>query len=227
MTQEKEVEFYCFTEDMESKGFDIYIDGVKIKDNLEYYVKSFQCKWVCMPGKYNLRVVQNHFLNTRIWFLNAVFTVIGIFIAGDYEEMNLKGPFYSIQEGELLIKDNAIVKIRLKKTDTLFKLLFDEISNYGFFIEAKANCSYECDNKEVVATPKLRARFIISVLFPISIPFLLIIILLIVNVINLFKSDNLIWGTILGLMAMFLILIFIKIVKNILKVAFSKKVNIH
>lgn len=226
MTQKKEVKFYCFTEDMESKGFDIYIDGVKINNNLKYYIKSFQCKWICIPGKYNLKVVQNHFLNTRIWFLNTVFTVIGMFIAGDYEEMNLKGPFYSIQEGELLIKDNAIIKIRLKRTDTLFKLLFDEISNYGFFIEAKSNCSYECNNKGVVATLKLRVRFIISVLFPISIPFLLIIILLITNVINLFQSDNFIWGTILGLIAMFLFLIFIRVVKNILKVAFSKKVEI-
>ncbi|SMB93721.1 hypothetical protein SAMN00017405_0084 [Desulfonispora thiosulfatigenes DSM 11270] len=223
MTQEKEVEFYCYTEDTDSKGFDIYINEVKINDNLKYYDKNFQCKWSCLPGKYNIKFVQKHFLNSRLWFLNTVFSMIAMFLAGYYEEINLKGPFYSIQEGELLIKDNAVLEIKLKRSNIFFKLLFDEITNYGFFIEAKSNCSYNCKNEEVVVTSKLRRRFIISVLLPISIAFLFITILLIISGINFFQKGAFVGGTLFGLVITFLFIMYIRVAKNILNVVFGKQ----
>lgn len=221
MCREKEVIFYCVANNMDSEGIDIYINGTRINDNQKQTNNNFQYKWLCMPGKYNIRVVEKNPLDSIWWFLYPILSMVGILLSSD-GEIDIKSPSFKIEEGELCIVDNADLKIELKKSE-VFKQNTIEIKYSNIFIEPGLNCSYNCLKQEVVTTSKLRRRFIISVLLPISLAFLFMIALLLRFGFNLIERGSFIGGFISGLFAIFIIAIYIIMARNKLKIAFSKK----
>lgn len=91
MSRKKEVIFYYDTKNMDFEGFDIYINGERINDNIKQGNNYFQYKWFCIPGKYNIRVVEKHPLDSIWWFVYPILSMIGILLASD-GEIGIKSP---------------------------------------------------------------------------------------------------------------------------------------
>ena len=224
MNEKKEVIFNCYTEDMNAKEFDIYINGEKInKDIVVQDNKHFQFKWICMPGQYKVKAMQNHPLNSRTWGIYPMLAIISMIFSGFNDEINQFGASYAEEEGELLIDGNSVMEIKLRKSEVIFKLGFGEIYNYEFQFEPKSNCSYRCFKKEIVSTTKLKTRFIISILLPITVILLSMDTIFVLIALQVMREGLFLVGTILMLVVILLLIPYGKVTKNILSAAKGKK----